>query len=70
MAAGVTCISIVPYTAIIAQWFEKKRGLANGNAVSGIGLGTFFLVPISQHLIGLWGWRLTFVALGVLVLII
>jgi MFS family permease len=70
MAAGNTCISIVPYTVIIAQWFEKKRGLANGIAVSGIGLGTFFLVPISQHLIGLWGWRLTFVALGVLVFII
>ena len=56
MAAGITCISIVSYNAIIAHWFEKKRGLASGIAVSGMGIGTFLLVPISQYLIALWGW--------------
>ena len=70
MAAGITCISIVSYSAILANWFEKKRGLASGIAVSGMGIGTFFLVPLSQYFIGLWGWRITFVALGGLVLII
>jgi len=70
MAAGITCISIVSYSAIIAHWFEKKRGLANGIAVSGMGLGTFLFVPISQHFISLWGWRCGFVVLGMLVLII
>jgi MFS family permease len=69
-AAGVTCISIVPYTAILGHWFEKKRGLASGIAVSGMGLGTFVLVPFSQHFINVWGWRFTFVILGVLVLIV
>jgi MFS family permease len=68
-AAGVTCISIVPYTAILGHWFEKKRGLASGIAVSGMGLGTFILVPFSQHFITLWGWRLTFSILGGLVMI-
>jgi len=70
MTAGVTCIGIVCYTAIMGHWFQKKRGLASGIAVSGMGLGTFILVPLSQHLIALWGWRFTFVALGWLVLII
>jgi MFS family permease len=70
MAAGITSISIVSYSAIIAHWFEKKRGLASGIAVSGMGLGTFLLVPISQHFIALWGWRFAFAVLGVLVLII
>jgi MFS family permease len=54
----------------IAHWFEKKRGLASGIAVSGMGLGTFLLVPISQHFIDLWGWRPAFVGFGVLVLVI
>jgi sugar phosphate permease len=67
---GVTCIAIVAYTAILAHWFERKRGIANGIAVSGMGLGTFILVPMSQHFISAWGWRLAFVAIGVLVLII
>jgi len=70
MAAGITCISIVSYSAILAHWFERKRGFASGVAVSGMGVGTFFLVPLSQYFIALWGWRITFVALGGLVLII
>lgn len=64
VATGVTCISIVSYTAILAHWFEKRRGTASGLAVSGMGLGTFLLVPLSQYFISLWGWRLAFVFLG------
>jgi MFS family permease len=67
---GVTSVALVSYTAILAHWFVKKRGVASGIAVSGMGLGTFILVPLSQHFIALWGWRFAFVALGVLVLII
>jgi len=68
--AGVTCISIVSYSAILGHWFEKKRGLASGIAVSGMGLGVFLFVPLSQYFIALWGWRSAFVILGVLVLIV
>jgi len=70
MSAGITCISIVAYSPILANWFEKKRGLASGIAVSGIGIGTFFLVPLSQYFIALWGWRITFAALGGLAFVI
>ena len=68
--AGISCIGIVSYSAILAHWFEKKRGLASGIAVSGIGLGTFLLVPMSQQFINMWGWRMTFVITGCLVLVI
>ena len=68
--SGISCIAIVSYSAILAHWFEKKRGLASGIAVSGMGLGTFVLVPLSQHLILSWGWRMTFVALAILLVII
>jgi MFS family permease len=70
MGTGITCIGIVTYSAILAHWFEKRRGLASGIAVSGMGLGTFVLVPLSQSFISMWGWPLTFVVLGGLVLII
>jgi len=68
--AGITCIAIVSYSAILAHWFEKKRGLASGIAVSGMGLGTFLMVPLSHHFISLWGFRVSFVLLGILVLIV
>ncbi len=67
---GVTSVAIVSYTAILSHWFVRKRGVASGIAVSGMGLGTFILVPLSQHFIALWGWRFAFMALGVLVLVI
>src|SRR4030042_1324424 len=70
VAAGSTCIAIVAYSAILAHWFERKRGLASGIAVSGMGLGTFLLVPLSQSLISSYGWRPTFVILGGLVMLI
>jgi len=69
-AAGSTCIAIVAYSAILAHWFERKRGLASGIAVSGMGLGTFLLVPLSQSLISSYGWRPTFLILAGLVLLI
>jgi len=66
---GITCTAILPYSAILAHWFEKRKGVASGLALSGMGLGVFVLVPLSQYFISLWGWRLAFAALGVLVLI-
>ncbi len=70
MGGGITCVGIVSYSAILSHWFEKKRGLASGIAVSGMGLGTFVLVPVSQRFISMWGWRMTFIAIGALTLII
>ncbi len=70
VATGVTFISIVAYSPILAQWFEKKRGVAVGISVSGMGLGTFLLVPLTQYFISLWGWRMSFVALAMLFFII
>ena len=69
IGAGITSIGIVSYSAILAHWFEKKRGLASGIAVSGMGLGTFLLVPMSQQFINWWGWRMTFAITGGLVLV-
>jgi MFS family permease len=64
---GLSTISMVAFTVIIAQWFEKKRGLANGIASSGMGMGMFLLVPLAQKLISTVGWRGAYLVLGVLV---
>lgn len=70
VGTGIACIGIISYSAILAHWFEKKRGLASGIAVSGMGLGTFVMVPISQSFISMWGWRMTFIVTACLVFII
>jgi MFS family permease len=70
VGTAIASIGIISYSAILAHWFEKKRGLASGIAVSGMGLGTFVLVPMSQSFISTWGWRMTFMITGCLVFII
>jgi len=70
VATGVTAVSIAAYSPLLAHWFEKKRGVAVGFAVSGMGLGTFLLVPLTQYFISLWGWRTSFVALSSLFFIV
>lgn len=67
VGTGLTAISMVAFTVIIAQWFEKKRGLANGIASSGMGMGMFLLVPLAQKLISTIGWRGAYMTLGIMV---
>jgi MFS family permease len=70
VGAGATSIGIVCYSAILAHWFEKKRGLASGVAVSGMGLGTFVWVYLAQYMISLWGWRIAFMMMALLYLVV
>jgi predicted MFS family arabinose efflux permease len=48
--------SLAVYT-VIQAWFRERRGLALSLADSGASLGTMFLVPLAQALIGMVGWR-------------
>ncbi len=64
---GVTCLSISPFTAILSHWFERKRGMANGFASLGIGIGPLLFVPLTQHLINVKGWSFAFLIFSLLV---
>ncbi len=51
---------------VMAKWFPDKRGLAVGLAVAGYGGGSAIFGPLANlWLIPTFGWRVTFVALGV-----
>lgn len=55
LSSGLAMIYIPAYL-IISYYFDKKRALATGIAVSGSGLGLFVLSPISEYLISEFGW--------------
>lgn len=65
---SVTCLSITPFTVILTHWFEKNRGMANGLAGLGIGIGTFLFVPLFQYLIAARGWQSAYLIFSLLVL--
>ncbi len=61
---GVAC-AYVPMVAVVGGWFERRRTLAIGVAVTGIGLGTLTVAPLAAALIDEVGWRNTHLLLGV-----
>ena len=61
---GVAC-AYVPMVAVVSGWFERRRTLAIGVAVTGIGLGTLTVAPLAAALIDELGWRNTHLLLGV-----
>ncbi len=69
-AFGVTFVSIIVYSTVLSHWFQSRRGLASGIAVSGMGIGTFVLVPFTQYVIGVAGWRSAFMVLAALVFLL
>ncbi|MEL7155587.1 MAG: MFS transporter [Actinomycetota bacterium] len=56
---------LVPMTAAVGGWFERRRSMALGLYTGGIGLGTLLLVPVSEYLIRTEGWRFAFRVSGI-----
>jgi MFS family permease len=60
----------VPYATVLSKWFDKDRGLALGIAMAGVGLGVALVPQISARLIDAFGWRMAYVGLGVIILVL
>jgi MFS family permease len=71
LAEGASSIQTpIGYAKAIAAWFDRRRGLALGIAMSGIGLGGFVMPQLAEALIQRVGWRGAYASLGLLTLVI
>lgn len=66
--AGISLLGFASHAAFLPKWFERKRGLAIGIAMSGIGFGMLFIIPLVEKFISNYGWRMTYIFLALLVL--
>jgi MFS family permease len=64
VATGLSLMGWTPFSAIISNWFVKKRGLAFGILTAGFG-GSLILAPIAQFLISSFGWQTAYVIIGI-----
>ncbi len=59
-------VSFGPMLADISHWFEKRRGIAVAICASGNYLAGTIWPPAVQHLLTTYGWRQTYVWLGLI----
>ncbi|MBT7951225.1 MAG: MFS transporter [Gammaproteobacteria bacterium] len=66
-AIGTTTVT---YIRIIATWFDKRRGLAIGIVISGIGLGSAYVPILVQYMISNYGWQSAYYVLASIVILV
>ncbi|MBI4187443.1 MAG: MFS transporter [Chloroflexi bacterium] len=60
----------VPLPSTVARWFVRRRGMMTGITVSGVGLGVLVMSPIISQLIASYGWRTSYLIVGLAALIL
>jgi MFS family permease len=72
LAAGMIGSGAGPvvYGIVASHWFERRRGLALGLMMFGLGAGALVMPSLAQRLIAHFGWRGAYAAIGAAVLII
>ena len=63
-ALGLALLDVIPITSYVDQLHTRSKGKAFGFAFSGRGIGHMLMLPVSQYLISLAGWRHAFRILG------
>lgn len=67
IGTGMSAFGHVPSSAMVSNWFVKKRGTAIGIMSTGIGAGIFVVAPlVGSFLIPLFGWRVAYLTLGII----
>ena len=67
---GSIFVSYTGHSMFLANWFQRKRGLAIGIAFSGVGCVGFLMFLWVQHLITLTSWRASCWAMAILLITI
>ena len=64
VAAGLSLVGWTPLSAIVSNWFVKKRGLAFGIMGAGFG-GSLVFASVAQFLISTFGWQAAYIIIGI-----
>jgi len=60
----------VPPVSIVVRWFTKRRNMMTGIAIAGTGVGGLIAPLLANWLISTYTWRLSYVILGSIVLVL
>jgi len=63
LGAGGAAMSVA--ASLAARWFDARRGLVLGIAGGGMAAGQLLIIPLLMAVTITWGWRMSFLVLGV-----
>ncbi len=69
VAVGLSLIGVTPLSAIITNWFPRRRGFVFGLLGAGFGV-SLISAPVFQYLISSFGWQTAYVILGAAAVVI
>lgn len=67
---GVGMSLWVPLLSTVARWFSARRSLMTGIVISGLTIGQMICPPVITRLIAAYGWRQSYVILGIAVFVV
>jgi MFS family permease len=70
MAVGAGGVALTTGSAVIARWFEGRRGLAIGIAAGGMSAGQLILIPLATAITAYYSWRTSYFWLGLGLLVV
>src|SRR5207245_6172304 len=70
MGAGISAATVLPASLVLANWFEARRGLAMGIAISGTTVGGMVMTLVASRVIFGPGWRAAYIALALPMIIV
>ena len=63
LGAGGAAMSVA--ASLATRWFDTRRGLVLGIAGGGMAAGQLLIIPLMMTLTLVWGWRTSFLVLGI-----
>src|SRR5581483_10344695 len=62
--------TVLPASLVLANWFDARRGLAMGIAISGTTVGGMVMTLVASSVILKLGWRMAYAGLGVPMIVV
>lgn len=69
-ALGLAGTGVPLISTLVSKWFDKGRGLAISLSLAGSSVGAFILVRLLSHLAATYGWRTSYLYLGIVMLLV
>jgi len=70
VAVGLALMGQLPASALVSNWFVRRRGMALGVSSMGVSLSGLVMAPLATWLVAVVGWRGTFLVFAGVTLVV